>query len=244
MASGAVTAQQYTISTIAGTPYNANWFGDGGPAALGQMSFPLRVAVDSKGNYFIVDYYNYVIREVSAGVITTVAGNLTPGFQGDNGIAVQAEMTDVHGIAVDSTGNLYIADTSNHRIRKVVPGGNIITIAGNGTLGYSGDGGPATSAELNFPFSVAVDSTGNVYIVDHGNNVIRKVTPGGTISTIAGTPGTYAATGDGGPAAKATFGAVYAIAVSPAGTSTSPTRWPRASGRSPPTATFRPWFRT
>ena len=220
MAASAATAQQYTISTIAGTPGNSDWFGDGGPALQGQMSFPLRVAVDSKGNYFIVDYYDYVIREVSAGIITTVAGNTTPGFQGDGNVAVQAEITDVHGIAVDTSGNLYIADTSNHRIRKVIPGGNISTIVGVGTIGYSGDGGPATSAQLNYPYGVAVDTPGNVYVVDYGNSVIRKVTAAGVISTfagIAGSPGSHTASGDGGPANKATFGNVYAIAISPAG---------------------------
>jgi uncharacterized protein (TIGR03437 family) len=217
-ASSAVTAQEYTISTIAGEPLNSNWFGDGDPAIYAQFVFPFRVAVDSKGNYFISDLYSNVIREVNTtGVISTVAGNGTYGFQGDNYIATQAEFTDVHGIAVDSSGNLYLVDTSNHRIRKVVPGGNITTIAGLGTIGYSGDGGAAINAQMNYPYGVAVDTGGNVYIVDHGNNVIRKVTPSGTISTIAGSVGSLAATGDGGPAAKATFGAVYAIAVSSAG---------------------------
>jgi uncharacterized protein (TIGR03437 family) len=219
-AASAATAQQYSISTIAGTPFNRAWFGDGGPATSAQMTFPLRIAVDSKGNYYIVDFYAYVIREVSAGIISTVAGNGTPGYQGDNYVATQGEITDVHGIAVDGSGNLYLADTTNNRIRKVVPGGNITTFAGNGTAGYSGDGGAAINAELNHPFGVAVDSTGNVYIVDHGNQLIRKVATNGTISTIAGTPaapGTLAASGDGGPASKATFASLYAIAVSPAG---------------------------
>jgi uncharacterized protein (TIGR03437 family) len=219
-ASSAATAQLYSISTIAGTPYNRAWFGDGGPATTAQMTFPLRITVDSKGNYYIVDFYAYVIREVSAGIINTVAGNGVNGYQGDNYIAVQGEISDVHGIAVDSSGNIYLADTTNNRIRKVVPGGNITTYAGNGTAGYSGDGGAATSAELNHPFGVAVDSSGNVYIVDQGNQVLRKVATNGTISTFAGTaaaPGTLAAGGDGGPATKATFASLYAIAISPAG---------------------------
>jgi uncharacterized protein (TIGR03437 family) len=217
LAIGAAHAQQYSISTIAGTPLNANWYGDGGPASVAQFVFPLRVALDSKGDYFISDLYSNVIREVSAGTIETVAGNGTYGFQGDNYVAVQAEITDVHGIALDSSGNLYLADASNHRIRKVIPGGNITTVAGTGIIGYTGDGGAATNAELNYPWGVAVDSSGNVYIVDRGNNVIRKVTTAGVISTIAGSPGTLTSTGDGGPANKATFGAIYAIAISPAG---------------------------
>ncbi len=220
MAAGTATAQLYSISTIAGTPFNRAWFGDGGPAVGAQMTFPLRVAVDSKGNYYIVDYRAFVIREVSAGVITTVAGNGTPGYQGDNYVAIQGEISDVHGIAVDGSGNLYLADTSNNRIRKVVPGANITTFAGNGAAGYSGDGGAATNAGLNHPFGVAVDSSGNVYIADQGNQVIRKVAANGTISTIAGTaaaPGSLSAGGDGGPAAKAAFASLYAIAISPAG---------------------------
>jgi hypothetical protein len=220
VAAGAASAQEYTISTIAGTPFNSNWFGDGGPATQGQFTFPLRVALDSSGNYFVVDFYANVIREISADIITTVAGNTTFGFQGDGNVATQAELTDVHGIALDKSGNLYIADTSNHRIRMVVPGGNINTIVGVGTIGYTGDGGQAVNAQLNTPYGVAVDSSGNIYIADYGNSVIRKVTSAGVISTFAGIqglPGTFKSTGDGGPANKATFGNVYAVAVSPAG---------------------------
>ncbi len=109
------------------------------------------------------------------GVITTVAGNGTTGYSGDSGPAISAQLNQSYGVAVDSAGNIYIADYANNRIRRVDTSGNITTVAGNGTFGYSGDGGPATSASLKFPTSVAIDSTGNIYIADYGNQRIRKV---------------------------------------------------------------------
>jgi len=111
-----------------------------------------------------------------SGIITTYAGNGTPGFSGDGGPATAAQLNTPCGVAVDSAGNLYIADTSNHRVRMVTTAGVISTVAGNGTGGFSGDGGPATAAKLREPCGVAVDSGGNLYIADHGNNRIRKVT--------------------------------------------------------------------
>jgi sugar lactone lactonase YvrE len=122
---------------------------------------------------------------VPAYTITTVVGTGTAGFAGDSGAATSAELDLPGGIAIDGSGNLYIADQVNHRVRKVDASGTITTIAGNGTGGYSGDNGAATSAELNYPCGVAVDSSGDVYIADTGNNVIRKVA-GGTITTFAG----------------------------------------------------------
>src|SRR5258708_7626111 len=136
------------------------------------MSYPYGVAVDSTGSLYIADTGNYRIRKVSGGVITTVAGNGTYGYSGDNGPATSAQISSVYGVAVDSTGNLYIADANNFRIRKV-SSGVITTVAGNGTPGYSGDNGPATSAQISYPYGVAVDSTGNLYIADTGNNRIR-----------------------------------------------------------------------
>ena len=124
--------------------------GDNGPAAGAQLNYPWAVAVDSAGNLYIADTYNQCIRKVSNGVITTVAGNGTPGYGGDNGPATSAQLYDPFGVAVDSAGNLYIADTGNASIRKV-ESGVIATVAGNGTAGYTGDGGPAASAELDYP---------------------------------------------------------------------------------------------
>jgi uncharacterized protein (TIGR03437 family) len=217
LAAGAATAQQYTISTIAGIGNVQGYIGDGGPATGAQLDFPLRVAVDSKGNYYIADFLTNVIREVSAaGTITTIAGTGQFGFQGDNGPGVQGFISDVHGIAVDSNLNVYLADTHNSRIRKITPTGNIFTIAGNGTFGYSGDGGAATSAKLTLPAGVAVDSAGNVYIADYGNSTVRKVDAKGNISTIAGT-GVWGFSGDGGPANKALLAAPYSLALDPAG---------------------------
>jgi sugar lactone lactonase YvrE len=142
--------------------------GDNGPATSAQLNFPAGVAVDSAGNLYIADSYNNRVRKVSNGVITTVAGNGTFGFSGDNGPATSAQFGFPYGLAVDSAGNLYIADSGN-RIRKV-SNGVITTVAGNGTTGFSGDNGPATSAQLSGPRGVSVDSAGNLYIADANNN--------------------------------------------------------------------------
>ena len=149
-------------------------------------------------------------------VISTFAGNNTGGYSGDSGPATSAQLNLPGGIAVDSSGNLYIADGGNHRVRKI-SGGTITTVAGNGTAGYTGDNGAATSAELNDPVDVAVDSSGNLYIADAGNNVIRKVS-NGTITTFAGNNTLGAGyTGDGGAAPNAQLNAPVGVAVDSAG---------------------------
>jgi uncharacterized protein (TIGR03437 family) len=176
--------QQYAISTLAGngTP---GFSGDSGSPASAQLSSPGGIALDSAGNLYIADSVNQRVRKISGGAITTVAGNGTAGYAGDKAAATSAQLRGPSGVAVDSAGNLYIADTSNHVIRMVSTGGTITTFAGTNTGGYGGDGGNATNALLAFPTSVAVDSSGNVYIADSGNNVIRKVS-GGIISTVVG----------------------------------------------------------
>jgi uncharacterized protein (TIGR03437 family) len=176
--------QQYTITTFAGNGA-AGFTGDGGAAASAQLSSPNGMAFDSSGNLYIADALNQRVRKISGGTITTVAGNGTAGFSGDKAAATSAELRYPSGVALDSAGNLYIADTDNHVIRMVSTGGTITTIAGNNTGGYAGDGGLAVNAELEFPGSVAVDSSGNIFIADSGNGVIREVT-GGNIITIAG----------------------------------------------------------
>jgi trimeric autotransporter adhesin len=162
------------------------------------------------------DTGNNRIRKVnlSTVVITEVAGNGTAGYLGDSGAATSAELNAPYGVAVDTSGNIYIADTSNNRIRKVTAStGKISTVAGNGTYGYSGDGAAATSAELYLPTGVAVDASDNIYIADFGNNRIRMVTfSTGVISTIAGS-GTAGFTGDGNSATAAELNGPAGVAL-------------------------------
>ncbi len=163
---------------------------------------------------------NNVVREVvkATGDIITVAGNGTAGYSGDNGPATAAELNAPDGVAVDSAGDLFIADTDNNVIREVVKAtGDIITVAGNGTAGYSGDDGPATAAELNSPRGVAVDSAGDLFIADNDNNVIREVVKAtGDIITVAGN-GTAGYSGDNGPATAAELNGPTGVAVDSAG---------------------------
>jgi uncharacterized protein (TIGR03437 family) len=217
LAAGAATAQQYTISTIAGIGGVQGYLGDGGSPLLAELDFPYRVAVDSKGNYYFADYLTHVIRQVTAaGVISTIAGPGSFGFQGDGGPGIQAIISDVHGLAVDSAGNVYFSDTHNGRVRKITSAGIVSTLAGNGTIGYSGDGGAATSAALSTPAGVAVDSGGNVYIADYGTSTVRKVDSKGNISTIAGT-GAWGRGADGGPANKTPLANPFALALDSSG---------------------------
>jgi len=180
--------------------------GDGGPATAASFDDAHHVVVDGGGDLYIIDYFNYRIRKIDAatGIITTVAGNGTYGFSGDGGPATQARLSSVQGLAVDSSGNLYLADSSTRRIRKVdVATGIITTVAGTGGLGVGGDGGPATSAQFWSPFGVAVDASGNLYIADTGANRVRRVDhASGIITTVAGN-GSSTFSGDGGPATAA-----------------------------------------
>jgi len=204
------------ITTVAGTGVSG-YSGDNGAAVNAQLNLPGAVAVDAAGNLYIGDTNNNVVRKVSAsGIITTAAGNGTAGSTGDGGPAVAAELRVPLGLAVDPAGNLYIADTHNSRIRKVDTNGTITTVAGTGVSGYSGDGQAATGAKLSFPYSVAADAGGNLYIADSSNYRIRKVDTSGNISTVAGF-GTYGESGDGGVAVGAQFEWPYDVAVDAAG---------------------------
>jgi uncharacterized repeat protein (TIGR03803 family) len=214
-----VTSATGIISTVAGNG-TFGYSGDGGAATKAEIGYPSGVAVDSAGNIYIADYANERIRKVtvSTGIISTVAGNGTAGYSGDGGAATSAELQHPVGVAVDSAGNIYIADMENNRIRKVTAStGKISTVAGDGTEGYSGDGGAATSAELDYPWEAVVDSAGNIYIADSYNERIRKVTVStGIISTVAG-DGTFGYSGDGGLATSAELGFPTKVAVDSAG---------------------------
>ena len=188
------------ITTYAGNG-TAGYSGDGGPATDAQLSLPAGVATDNKGNVYIADFQNQVIRKVTAqtGIITTIAGNSNQGFSGDGGQATDAELHSPLNVAVDTAGNVFIADTYNFCIRKVdAKTGIITTVAGTNVSGYYGDGGPATDAQLTNTWGVAVDDSDNIYIADTYNDVIRKVNGyTGIISTIVG-DGNYGYYGDGG----------------------------------------------
>ncbi|MEA3354291.1 MAG: hypothetical protein U9Q33_10800 [Campylobacterota bacterium] len=174
-----------TITTVAGTG-TSGYSGDGSAATSAQLSIPYGVAVDSSGTLYIADSDNHRIRKVDTdGTITTVAGDGTSGYSGDDGAATSAQLSTPIDVAVDSSGNLYIADINNNRVRKVDTDGTITTVAGDGTDGYSGDDGAATSAQLSTPVDVAVDSSGNLCIADNENHRIRKVSPSIVLS---GTP--------------------------------------------------------
>jgi sugar lactone lactonase YvrE len=174
------------ITTVAGNGSEGN-VGDGGAAINAELYYPEGVVVDTFGNLFIADYYNNRIRKVGTnGIITTVAGNGIEGFLGDSSAAINAEFDGPRGIAVDALGDLFVADFYNQCVRKVGTNGIITTVAGNGTLGYSGDGGAATNAELAYPIGVAVDVSGNLFIADWQNGRVREVQPSGIINTVAG----------------------------------------------------------
>jgi sugar lactone lactonase YvrE len=205
------------ISTFAGNG-TAGYSGDNGPATSAELKVPVGMALDGAGNLYIADEGNSVIRKVNAsGTITTMAGNNTVGYSGDNGLATSASLYAPSGVAVDNSGNLYIADTGNNRIREVAAATGIITtIAGTGTAGYSGDNGAAVSATLNKPSAVVEGSTGNLYVLDTGNNVVRLVNTTGTITTIAGN-GTAGYSGDDGPATGATLHTPYGLNIDSSG---------------------------
>ena len=200
------------IATIAGNG-TSGYTGDGGPAISAMLSTPNSITFDASGSIYFADSRNNCIRKINpSGLISTIAGTGTLGFSGDGGPATSAKLNFPWGVAVDGTGNIYIADSYNNRIRKVSSTGIISTVAGNGIAGYSGDGGPATAAEFNRPNIIAVDNSGNIIIPDELNNAVRKVSPAGIISTIAGT-GVPGYTGDGGPATLAQLDYPTGVAV-------------------------------
>ena len=204
------------ISTLAGTS-RRGYSGDGGPAAAAALASPYSVVADPAGNVFIADTGNSRIRKItSAGVITTVAGNGRTGYSGDRGPATAASLNSPMGLALDRAGNLYLCDAAANVVRKVDTSGVITTVAGTGRAGFSGDGGPATQAALNGPFGVAVGTDGSLYISDEINARIRRVSPDGIITTVAGN-GQMGGTGDGGPPLQATFSSMDDLKVDAGG---------------------------
>jgi trimeric autotransporter adhesin len=196
------------ISSIAGTA-SATFGGDGGPATAADLYRPYGLALDDDGFMYIADSRNHVVRKIDmvSGIINTVAGtSSSPGYGGDGGTATAATLRNPTSVAVDAAGNIYIAETGNHTIRRVAAAtGNITTIVGDGTSGSAGDGGAATAARLNYPTNVSVDPAGNIFIADLGNDAVRKINTSGIISTVVGTNGTSGFSGDGGAATAATL---------------------------------------
>jgi sugar lactone lactonase YvrE len=213
-----VAAASGIISTIAGTG-NPAFAGDGGPSTRASLSRPTALAVDSAGDVYVADTGNHRIRkiDVATGTIATIAGSGVQGLSGDGGSAVAASLDSPYGIAVDAGGNLYIADAHNGRIRRAdAKTGAIGTVAGTGVLGFGGDGSAGSSARVSLPRGVSVDANGYIYIADTGNQRIRRISPAGVITTIAG-DSVEGFGGDGGAPASAALDSPDAIAVSPEG---------------------------
>ena len=206
------------IGTLAGNGI-PNYSGEGVAPTAAQLNGPAGVAVSRFGVIYIADTQNQRVRATSTAggyALVTLAGNGTPGFNGEIILPRDAQLNRPLGVAADDAGNWYVADTANNRVRKVQPGGNLFTIAGNGNASYYGDGGQGTKASVNQPEGVAADALGNVYIADTLDNAIRKVTPDGVITTLAGT-GTPGYSGDGGPANVARLTLPRGVAVDSAG---------------------------
>jgi len=227
------------IGTVAGhNSAGAGYSGDNGAAITAQLDEPISIVFDASNNMYIADSSNNRIRKITsiAGVIptpstckvvnntptgcpdiTTIAGGSEAGYQGDGGPAIDALLDTPVGVAVDSAGNVYFSDSSNHVIRKIATNGIISTVVGTGNPGFSGDGGPAAQAQLWYPKGICMDPQGNLYIADYTNQVIRKVGTNGIIETIAGTPGRSGFYGDGGPATQALLNFPTSVTVDKSG---------------------------
>jgi sugar lactone lactonase YvrE len=209
-------AKAQIITTIAGNG-SIGAINDGRPATTAEINYPHDVVVDKFGNFYIADGENHKIRKVDTrGIITTIAGTGTSGYNGDEIAATNAELNLPTGIAVDDAGDVYICDYGNSRIRKVDITGIITTIAGNGSFTYNGEGIPATAAAVNEPYGITADIHGNIYFTDAGFHRVREINTSGIIYTVAGN-GVNGYSGDGGPATAAEFKELGYINVSSAG---------------------------
>jgi len=205
------------ITTVAGNGTN-RYGGDGGAATNASLNDPTGVVLDGSGNLYIADRSNQRVRKMDPnGIITTVAGNGATNFSGDGGAATNAGLYYPSGVGLDAAGNLYIGDQGHYRIRKVDTNGIITTVAGNGTSGYAGNGGQATSAKLAQTAGVALDGAGNLFIAGLNDNVVRKVDINGIITTVAGTGVAGPFSGDGGAATSATLDDPYDVALDASG---------------------------
>jgi gliding motility-associated-like protein len=206
--SGVITTIISSTQTTDETPT-----GDGGPLSAATFTFIDAFVPDNAGNFYISDYGAGMVRKVNtSGIITTIAGTGVPGFSGDGGLATSAQLKNPYQVSFDNAGNIYIPDAANNRVRKIDAAGIITTVAGNGTVGSSGDGGPAVNAEFYGPWQVVFDNSGNMYIADPGNNRVRKVNAAGIVSDYAGN-GAYGYSGDGGPATAAGMTNISGIAL-------------------------------
>jgi len=208
------------ITTVAGTPGSSSYTGNGGQATNATLYWPNGLAVDDSGNIYIGDTRNFVIRKVNGvtGIINTIGGNGTSGFSGDGGPATAAEISQIRYLALDDSGNIYFADANNNRIREIRKSTGIITTyAGNGTAAFSGDGGPATAAEINAPYGVTLDKAGNMYIADQDNNRIRMINVSTHIITTVAGNGTAGYSGDGGAATAAEVYNPTDVSIGPGG---------------------------
>lgn len=205
-----------TISTLAGSGI-AGFSGDGGPATAARLNFVHAASPTPDGGMLLADTHNNRIRRVSArGTIFTVAGTGAGGYNGDSQPATAASINQPRGVAALPDGGFLIADSGNHRIRRVAPSGIITTVAGMGQAGFSGDGGPATLARLNLPFYAVTSGDGGILVADTANQRIRRISPAGTITTAAGT-GAAGYGGDGGPATSAPLNNPHSLVAAPGG---------------------------
>ena len=208
-----------TITTVAGTG-TAGYAGDNGAATAAQLNRPNGCALDGAGNLYIADTGNNVVRRVAnaTGLITTVAGTGSAGFTGEGAPPILAELNQPYGVALDAAGNLYISDTKNQRVRKVnFTANTIVTLAGNGTFGYSGDGGSATAGELYNPEGLMVTSAGDIIVAEEANSVVRKISVAtGNLSTLAGSA-KYGLAGNGSAALNALLQGPTSVAMDTAG---------------------------